>query len=141
MNWTDEDLDFALRDLRDAELAPGALEAVRARVMERTAKPRLRWWAWSWLPALAAALVMIAVIPRGQPVVEPPPLLAAAPPAPLLEVNPPAASRRKPAAIPGRREPVRLEKETQFVKLITDDPDVVIYWALNSNEDVKGEQR
>lgn len=136
MSWTDNDLDLALRELRDEEFAPGALEAVRARVMERAAKPRLRWWMWSWAPALAAALVLIAVIPHAQPVVEPPPLVAAAPAAPLLERSAPPAVKAKPAA-----PPVRRETETQFVKLITDDPDVVILWALDSNEEAKGEQR
>lgn len=65
MSWSDDDLDFALRDLKDAELPLGATAAVRARVLAEVSKsarrsrwvwalapwqPR-RWCCWRWSPS------------------------------------------------------------------------------------------
>ncbi|MBI4889484.1 MAG: hypothetical protein HY821_02590 [Acidobacteria bacterium] len=138
MKWTDDDLDLALRELKDEPLPLGATEAVRARVLAEVEKPRRRWWTWAWAPALAAGLMVWAVIPREQVAVAPPPVLARVPEAAVpkrtLEVV------KKPELRPAVRRverAVKPEKETQFVKLVTDDPDVVILWAMNS----EGEDR
>lgn len=132
MNWND-DLDLALRELKDEPLPPGATEAVRARVFARLEKPRRPWLSWVWAPALAAGLVLWVVVPREQPPIAPPPVLARAPQAPPL--RPPAAVERPPLvkAVSVRRQ----DGETQFVKLVTDDPDVVILWAMNSVGDAQ----
>ncbi|MBN9659043.1 MAG: hypothetical protein J0H49_12740 [Acidobacteria bacterium] len=149
MNWTDDDLDLALRDLKDEELPLGAAEAVRARVLSEISKPsRRRWWWWALAPVLATALVLVAVIPFDRKPLEPPPLIARAPAAPKLDVRPPVPAWRQAAARPVRHQPkaepaapaqpvLTTPGETQFVKLITDDPDVVILWAMNS----KGAER
>ncbi len=124
MSWNDEDLNLALRDLRDQPLPPASLTHVRARVLAQAQPRRAKWWRWAWVPALAAALVVATVIPRQQPPVEPPPLLATAPAAqPLSRPAPPAPRRPKPAPP---------APETQFARIFTDDPNVVILWALNS---------
>ena len=74
MKWSDDDLDLALRDLRDEEIPVGA---VRARVMAQVSRRRsIRWWQWAWVPALAGALFVLA--PKESPV-EPLPLVARAP--------------------------------------------------------------
>lgn len=133
MKWTDDDLDLALRELKDEPLPPGAEEAVRSRVFAEIEKPRRRWWTWAWAPALAACLVLWMVIPREQPPMSPPPVLAHAPQSPLLS-PPPAVV--KPVRVKAAQAP-RHEPQTQFVKLVTDDPDVVILWAMNSEGDAQ----
>jgi hypothetical protein len=126
VNWNDEDLDLALRELRDEELPGAALTQVRARVLGQVRPRRATWWRWSWVPALAAGLAVVTFVPRQQPPVEPPPLIAKAPAAqPLI----------RPA--PRRAKPVPPIPETQFARILTDDPNVVILWALNS----EGESR
>lgn len=153
MSWTDDDLDLALRELKDEELPLGATEAVRARVLSGISKPSpRRWWLWALVPVAAAALVLVAIIPFGTKPVAPPPLIAKAPavpklltllpvprPAPALKPVTARAVRPQPKAEPaGQSQPVlSAPGETQFVKLITDDPDVVILWAMNS----KGAER
>lgn len=64
MSWTDDDLDLALRDLKNEELPLGATEAVRARVLSEVSKPaRRRWWLWALAPVAAAALALVVVVP------------------------------------------------------------------------------
>ena len=64
MNWNEDDLDLALRALRDEELPAAALTQVRARVLVQVRPPGVRWRRWAWVPALASALAIVAVIPR-----------------------------------------------------------------------------
>lgn len=125
MSWNDDDLDLALRELRDEELPAAALTQVRARVLGQVKPRRARWWRWAWVPALAAGLAVVFIVPREQPPVEPPPLLAKAPAAqPLSRPVPPVLRRPKPA-------PPK-SVETYFARILTDDPNVVILWALNT---------
>jgi len=116
MSWSDEDLNLALAEWRDD--VP-------------VAAPRRMWWRWAWAPALAAGLLVWALIPA-ETVIEPPPLLARAPAAPELPV------RRATAPSRSRLESApKTRVSTEFVKLVTDDPDVVILWAMNTEGDGK----
>ena len=124
MNWKDEDLDLALHELREEELPAAALARIRTRVLTQVQQPRAKWWQWAWVPVLAAAIAVVAVTPREQPPVEPPPLIAKAPAAQPL-VRPPALVRR-------RIQPAPPAAETQFARILTDDPNVVILWAMNT---------
>ncbi len=136
MNWNGDDLDLALRELRDEELPLGAVEAVRARVMAEVAAPRRRWWMWAWAPALAAMLLIIWLIPR--PAVPPPPVIAKAPAAPPHSIAGTAATGNESRHIvpaTGRERVKPVAPASEFVKLVTDDPDVVILWAMNSEGD------
>ena len=93
MKWSDDDLDLALRDLREEEIPVGA---VRARVMAQVARRRsIRWWQWAWVPALAGALFVLA--PKESPV-EPLPLVARAPGAPVLAA--PVSTWKRPRKMP-----------------------------------------
>lgn len=133
MKWSGEDIELALRDLRCDDPPPGALTAVRARVLEQTQSRRVAFWKWSLAPGLAAAAVLaVALWPRRSDVVLPSP---EAPPVavPAQVLVPPAEPQRPP--VPLRRKTVRLktpEKQTEFIRLFTDDPDVVIYWSLET---------
>lgn len=119
----------------DAELAP-----VRERVRARITAGRRRW-APVWAGGLAAALLLLAVwigqrhtrpvSDRERPVAavlpsKPQPVPA--PTAPVKVKRPARVRRVRNAALPRPAEPLT-------VKLITDDPNVVIYWIIDGKGD------
>jgi anti-sigma factor RsiW len=111
-------------------------EAVRARVLERIESRRRRAWFLGWTAGLAAAaiILMLLLLPR-PPAVEPVQFALKPPEAP------PIAPRARP--IPHHRRsrmrpavPAEVPAaEPLVVKLITDDPDVVIYWIMDNQGD------
>lgn len=121
MNWNEDDLDLALRELRDEELPAAALTQVRVRVLAEVRPARSKWWRWAWVPVLAAGLAVVTFVPRQVSPVAPPPLIARAPAAQPLSRPVP----RRPKSIPPM-------PDTQFARILTDDPNVVILWALNT---------
>jgi len=109
-------------------LPPAAYTAVRARVLAELSMRRQPWWRWAAGLAAAALLLLVALAVRPLPKVEPlPPLALAVPPAPSVRAMAiPAPPRPKPrphlAAAP--RQPL-------LVRLVTNDPNVVIYWIAD----------
>lgn len=132
----DPELSEALRELRDAEeVLPGAYAAVRARVMTGIAAERRLAWPW-WLAGAAAATAcalwmlffrMAPPAPQSTRAGQVRPLVIAMPaepaPAPAVPMR-----RKRPKRIARSAEPLQ-------IKILTDDPDVVIYWIV----DGKGE--
>jgi hypothetical protein len=109
--------------------------SVRAAVMERLARPQ-RNWLWLWKPALAglaAAAGGFVMWLQGLDTRIPPPpsapVVRAAVPSEGLEFAP--RPKPKPRSKPS---PVQ-QGETFTVKLMTDDPDVVIYWLFAKGGD------
>jgi anti-sigma factor RsiW len=112
------------------------LAAVRSRVLaELDARPRRRWW-WLALPAAVALCALLLALPWVRPApVAPPPLVAsAAPGVPALptrnlsgqtKTHHPRRAPRHHRAVAIVPEP---PAESITVKLVTDDPNVVIYW-------------
>jgi hypothetical protein len=165
MSDLDRELDAALARWRDEPLPESALASVRAGVHERIRAGRRRriFAAWASLAAAAAvAWVAIAIpwtaatLPLASPRAPQVDSMALARPVPLpveahlkpgrsLKAAPPREASsprsaqlervRKERGVPPP-EPAR-EEQTQFMRIITDDPNVVILWALNS----KGETR
>jgi len=122
-----------LRAAHAEPISPAHLAAVRAGVLEqiqRESRPARRL---GWMGALvaAAAVLVLLFLPRR---VEPPRIAVTPPPAPLYEPVAPAAAQPVPPkrAPPARPKPRRRPPaEPLMVKLITDDPNVVIYWIAN----------
>lgn len=124
-----------LEDAHAEAIADAHFAAVRARVLAQIdSRPRRRW---PWAAALAASAVLfVLLLYRPAPVPPPPPLVAiAAPPAPsvarrpnrsLTVAAPVKKHVRTRAASVSERFPASTEPIT--VKLLTDDPNVVIYW-------------
>jgi hypothetical protein len=147
MKWTDQDIDLALRDLAGDDPPEAALAAVRARVLAGLAEPRRRPWLW-WIPApalAAAALVVWFAWPRPADV-PPPPVLARAPQAQLADARGSVTARptRRPTEPRPKGAVASLVpvQNTEFAKLLTDDPDVVILWAVGPNgTDSEGVER
>lgn len=158
MNDLDRELAETLAALRDEALPESALAAVRSGVRAQIEAGRRRrvWTAWVSLAAAAAVAWAALVIPWTAATLD-----LAAPRSPEVDSMALARptrqfeeARLKPGsglkAAPRRAamekvrkdrnhpiaEPPR-EEQTQFIRIITDDPNVVILWALNS----KGETR
>ncbi len=138
--------DDALEILRHAhreEIPEAHYAAVRARVMAQIAVERkpFAWWKWAAC-GLAAALVLavFAARPRHSAVVRPaaPQMTAMAPeapPAPEPPAEPVLRPRRRTVAVSRYRvvgPPVA--QPPLVVKMLTDDPDVVIYWIASGGE-------
>lgn len=127
----------ALKSLGDEEIAPAALLSVRSRVTERINRPkRFAYWVWAPAAAACAVLLVISFYPREKRLAIPAPtVVAEATQAgmPVLQAG------RGPAPL---RKRVRAKRTTQarmpvlqplVVKMLTDDPDVVIYWITEPN--------
>jgi putative zinc finger protein len=128
-----------LTELRAAHverLATADFAAVRARVLAQITEQRRPVWRLAWIGAAAVALLLLTALPlKRQPE---PPRTTSAPATEAAIPLPPAAEAPVPAPPPRRRmnRPRPLHKavppaEPLMVRLITNDPDVVIYWIAN----------
>lgn len=129
MKWTDDDLDRALRELGAEDPPPAVLAAVRSGVLGRIRRPR--WWMWTWAPVAAAALAIL-LWPRPAEIA-PPPLIATTPAVPAAAW---VKTERRPAPLSPRRL-APPERQTEFIRIFTDDPDVVILWSLETKGDAE----
>jgi len=120
-----------------AEAVDGALlTAVRAGVLAGIDnRRRLRW---PWVAAATAALALLALFlaPSRRPAPEPRPV-AIAPAPPQVEAavggaGPPVRSRRPRRRAVTARPPA---PQQLVVKMLTDDPDIVIIWLVDQTGD------
>jgi len=139
-----EELREDLRLLRLAHAQPIAeahFTAVRARVLERLNVTRRPWWRGRWVYGLAALAAVLAIvmatrskqIPAGvapdQASVAP---VQAAPVQAPRATPPPATVRRpRPSRLLASSASGLRHAEPMVVKLMTNDPDVVIYWIAD----------
>ena len=146
------------------EIAEGHFAAVRARVMAQVQARRRRRWAWiGGLAATAVAVLAAIVAIRPGRLTELPIVAVRVPPAPLRIAGPlagargsvpstrgPVPSRDRKGAVPPNHAPPQRQlpppklvanpeppqvSEPLVVKLITDDPNVVIYWIADRRGD------
>ena len=129
--------------LRAIEPDLAAYAAVRARVMEAV-RPKRRFVRW-WAPALAGAvgLVMVlwvnTIVPRSWPA---PAVVSyrVAPPANwAMTRSRPNDNRRRVANLAhmptvARRRAVHNEPQLTAIKMLTDDPNVVIIWLVDKEK-------
>ena len=116
-----------LRELGSEAVDAAMLTAVRAGVLSGIGDRRRRLW--PWVAAFAALLTALIVTPR-KPIEQlPPPVVARTQP-PERVVETPTPPRRRHVA---RRRPAPPPAETQplVVKMLTDDPDIVIIWLVD----------
>jgi len=127
-----------LRVAHEEPIAAGHYTALRAAVMGRLAQQRRPRWTWVWVPAVAAGLAMAAVFLPVRRVEKPRVYMAEVrvpevAPAPVVPVKAPVRRaqrshpRQQPRVAPAPQPPA----EPLVIKLITDDPDVVIYWIAD----------
>ena len=128
-------------ELRENAAALAAMREEVAPILLPQPRPRSR----IWISAAAAALVLLALgLPRHRVRTPAPPPIApvAAPlPAPTLVAPAPAAASvtrkrtYKAATVRERFAPRPAQPEETFmVKMLTPDPDVVIYWIVEPKE-------
>ncbi len=128
----------ALDVLRAAHAEPidlTAQAAVRARVLDQVHRRPKSAGPLAWAAALVASAAAVAFLLLPRPV--PPPRVAPAlrpAPAPQLQfaVAPPVpVAPTKPAVRKRRLAPKPKPPQPLLVKLVTDDPNVIIYWIPN----------
>jgi hypothetical protein len=126
--------------MRDLEVPPAAFAAVRQRVLSeiQAKKQRSVWWGWPAVTAAAcvAILCVAYLLPSPQ---RPAPLVARKDP-PRIEwplVQP--VSRRVQHKSSGRSlaqaGPVRKSEPLAVIKMLTDDPNVIIIWLVDQKGD------
>jgi hypothetical protein len=137
-----EDLRASQAMLRELPAAdPAFLAAVRTEVLARVGKKRCAMWAWA-VPCAAALATAFLVArlgvtpqkPAPVPIVRMPQPLAntaRSEAAPVVRGQPPAQIRR------GRRRRSRIEAGAPplVVKMLTDDPNIVIIWLVDQPGD------
>jgi hypothetical protein len=111
--------------------------AVRARVLAEIEGGRARRWRFAWMYAMAAAAVVLLVAGWPRPelhMVVPMPSPVAAPVVAKV-VLPVALPRPRNVVAVAAKRVKELEPEpaeSMVVKLLTNDPDVVIYWITGT---------
>ena len=132
-----------VKQLGSESVDPALLASVRSGVLARIDQPSP--WLWRrWTAALAAALALIAmfVLALRKPAPAPPAVpIAQAPPKPeepKIEVasaapSPPRAARRRTHR--PRRSVAGKTDQPLVVKMLTDDPNIVIIWLVDQTGD------
>jgi hypothetical protein len=116
--------------------APGIYTAVRGRVMAELGTGGRAWWRRGWVCALVAAVVMMMALaswPVRRVETLPPRVVAVIPPAPAAQALQAVRARSLPhkrrvmTAGPVEKPP----RQPLMVRLVTDDPNVIIYWIAD----------
>ena len=119
------------------EELPEVRFAVISRIRQQASARKLLRWGWA-LAAAAVVVVAVSLWPHERNIAPAPAEVAVAPKAEIPRtapaVAPPKTARRTLAHRKQAAPPL-------VVKMLTDDPDVVIYWQVDSQVDTKeGEQ-
>ena len=137
-----QELEHNAAALRELTIPPAAFAAVRQRVFSEIALKNRRtlWWTWSAVAAAACVAILCVsyVLPRLQKPSEPAPVLAKIIP-PKIEWTPQPVTHRVCHKSSGRSlaqaAPVRKTEPLAVVKMLTDDPNVIIIWLVDQKGD------
>ena len=127
-----------LQEMDREPIAPAHFAAVRARVLGELNGVRQPWWRQGWAYGVAAGVVVLALIlvPHPKPTVakkpavselKMPPVVPTAPAPAIAKVHHNRRRKIRPPAMPAEPGPPLV------VKLVTDDPDIVIYWITDKS--------
>jgi hypothetical protein len=140
LDWEQDEAEFEKNAaaMRELAIPPAAFGAVRQRVLsEILAKKRRTWWSWS--AVAAAACVAMLCVAYLAPSTERPAALVAKMDPPEIEWTARPAARRGHHKSSGRllaqRAPVRKTEPLAVVKMLTDDPNVIIIWLVDQKGD------
>ena len=129
-----------LRSAHTESIADGHFTAVRARVLEKLARETRPWWRQrpAFVAVAAAVLIVLLVVarprsqitPHSQARIQNTPVKAT-----VVQPDLPTVARvrrpRRLTASSGRPTEPAPPVDPLVVKLVTDDPDVVIYWIAD----------
>jgi len=124
----------ALEGLRGEEPDESNYVELRARVLDRVSSRRRRVWAYATAAVLVAGLGISALWQSRSPEPARTPVVARVQPPPEPTAPPPAVAKprrlRRPAPVA-----VAESSEPIVVKMLTDDPDIVIFWLIDKKGD------
>ncbi len=125
--------------MRDLTIPPAAFAAVRQRVLSgirSKQRPKKAWWGWSVVAAAAcAAILFVLYLPSNPP--RPSAIIAKMDP-PKIEWTPavaPPVHYKSSGRYLAQASPVRKTEPLAVVKMLTDDPNVIIIWLLDQKGD------
>lgn len=125
--------------LREVDISPAAFAAVRQRVLSeiQAKKRRTAWWTWSAVAAAACVAMVCAAYLAPNP--QRPAVLVAKKDPPKIEWTARPVAHRVRHKSSGRlladRAPVRKTEPLAVVKMLTDDPNVIIIWLVDQKGD------
>jgi hypothetical protein len=140
-DWEQDDAEFEKNAaaMREVTIPPAAFAAVRQRVLSemQAKKRRAAWWTWSAVAAAACvAMVCVAYLAPGP---QRPRALVARKDPPRIEWTARPVAQRVHHKSSGRllrgRAPVRKTEPLAVVKMLTDDPNVIIIWLVDQKGD------
>ena len=115
----------------DQTLLDGVRRRVMARVAERRAPAPFDWWrVWAPAAAVVAAVLAVWLWPRVPEVAPPRVMSAAIPPAPAA----PALVWPRPVRRAAAVTTAAPAAEPLLMRIVTNDPDVVIYWIVECKQ-------
>ncbi|SPE32115.1 conserved hypothetical protein [Candidatus Sulfopaludibacter sp. SbA6] len=121
-----------LQDAHDEALDPAHFAAVRSRVRAQLERERRPFWRRAWIyglvPVAAALMVAVAVRPSRWIAPQPPEVAMVHQPAAVDPWGVPPIPPAQPARVRRKPRPKVEPGEPVLVRLVTDNPDVVIYW-------------
>ena len=135
---SDEDWVDLLREAHRESIDPAHYAAVRARVLGQLRRRRHPFWrrAWAWGLAAAAVAIAILMLPRPVGRTSRPAFLVYGPSAPMAEAPIPVPARRGHRVLAKAKQEGRPGGQPHLdgvtIKLMTDDPNVIIYWIADA---------
>jgi hypothetical protein len=130
--------------MQAVEIHPAAFDAVRLRVLDeiRAKKRRVAWWAWSAVAAAACvAILCVSLVLQSWKNPAPPKLVFATKNPPVIERAPAPLVVRAHHRVRRHFGPVTAsagpayKPEPLVVKMLTNDPDVIIIWLVDQKGD------
>ncbi len=122
--------------MRELTIPPAAFAAVRQRVLSEIQAKRRRtaWWGWPAVGAAACvAILFVSYLPSNPP--RPVALVARKDP-PKIEWTVAHPVRQKSSGrLLAQARPARKTEPLAIVKMLTDDPNVIIIWLVDQKGD------
>jgi hypothetical protein len=131
----EHEIENALKALGEEEIAEAEYAELRRRVLARVRAGRRTAWWWSAAAAAVVAVLSANALWRPRPAPHVPPRQEARAPVLIPAMSPPP--HRTPARVKRARAVKPAAAEPLLVKMLTDDPDIVIYWLVDRNGELE----
>jgi hypothetical protein len=122
--------------MRELTIPPAAFASVRQRVLSEIQAKRRRtaWWGWSAVAAAASvAILFLSYLPSNPP--RPAALIAKMDPPKIEWTVAHRVHHKSSGRFVAQATPVRKAEPLAVVKMLTDDPNVIIIWLVDQKGD------